>query len=59
MTVAHDNFAAAARAQARSLRLPDLPLAVFPRPQPEWDEATAARVLADLQVAVERGLRGW
>lgn len=58
VTVSHDNFEAAARAQARGLGLPDLPLAVFPRPQPGWDEATAGRVLAELRVAMERGLLG-
>ena len=58
VTVAHDNFAAAARTHARSLGLPDLPLAVFPRPQPGWDEATAGRVLAELRMAVEQGLLG-
>jgi hypothetical protein len=56
VTIAHDNFEAAARAHARGLGLPDLPLAVFPRPQPGWDEATVGRVLAELQAAVERGL---
>lgn len=58
VTVAHDNFAAAARTQARGLRLPDLPLAIFPRPQPGWNEATIGDVLAELRLAVEQGLCG-
>jgi len=58
VTVSHDNFEAAARTQARALGLATLPLAVFSRPQPGWDEATAGRVLAELRLAVERGLLG-
>jgi hypothetical protein len=58
VTVAHDNFAAAARVHARSVSLPLLPLAVFPRPQPGWDKATVGRVLAELRAAVECGLLG-
>jgi hypothetical protein len=58
VTVAHDNFARAARTQARGLRLPDLPLAIFPRPQPDWDAPTIDRVLAELRAAVECGLCG-
>jgi hypothetical protein len=56
VTLSHANFEAAARAHARVLGLPDLPLAVMPRPLPNWDETAVESTIAALHVAAERGL---
>ena len=56
VTVTHANFEVAARTQARTMGLPDLGLAVTPRPQPSWNEATKAATLETLFDAVVAGL---
>ncbi len=54
VVVAHDTFALAARAQAGIFGVPDLPVAVMPRPRPDWD---AARQQAELRAVFERAMR--
>ncbi|MBI2871646.1 MAG: hypothetical protein HYY00_00465 [Chloroflexi bacterium] len=56
VTIAHDNFVAAARAQARVLGRPNLKLAVMPRPMPTWDADTQRAVCARLYRQVLEGL---
>jgi hypothetical protein len=48
VVVAHDSFAYAARTQANVMGLPDLPVAVMPRPDPTWSDERIAQVMADL-----------
>lgn len=52
VVVAHDSFAYAAQTQARVMGLPDLPVAVMPRPDPEWLEERIARVKAELATKI-------
>ena len=54
--VVHDNFERAARTQARTMGLADLPLAVMPRPQVTWDEDRRRAVVAVLYETVKAGL---
>ena len=54
--VAHDTFEKAARTQAKTMGLPDLPIAVMPRPRPDWDDAKKDEVLTDLVEQVKEGL---
>lgn len=50
--VAHDSFAFAAQTQAKVMGLPDLPVAVMPRPDPAWTEERIAQVMADLAAKI-------
>lgn len=52
VVVAHHTFAFAAATQAKTMGLPDLPLAVMPRPEPTWTADDIARVVADLTTQV-------
>ncbi len=54
--VVHDNFERAARTQARTMGLPDLPLAVMPRPRVTWTEDQKRAELAALYERVKDGL---
>ena len=54
--VVHDNFERAARTQARTMGLPDLPLAVMPRPRVTWTEEQKWAELAALYERVKEGL---
>ena len=54
--VVHDTFERAASTQSKIMGLPDLPLAVMPRPRVTWDDARREAVVADLYRLVKRAL---
>lgn len=56
--VVHDTFERAASTQATIMGLPDLPLAVMPRPRVTWDDARREAVVADLYQLVKQALVG-
>ena len=56
--VVHDTFERAARTQAQIMGLPDLPLAVMPRPRVTWDDVNRQEVISNLYQAVTRALLG-
>ena len=56
VSIAHENFAEAFHMQARNMGLPELRLAVMPRPHPSWGDDTRAKVTDDLYDLIVEGL---
>lgn len=55
VVVAHHTFEDVARAGAKVLGLPDVPLAVMPRPAPDWDDD---RMREELELVYQESVRG-
>jgi|DewCreStandDraft_5_1066085.scaffolds.fasta_scaffold00310_3 hypothetical protein len=56
VVVAHHNFEFAARTQAKLMGIPDIKLAVMPRPSPTWDAAKKQEVIQRLGQTVVASL---
>ncbi|MBI3965830.1 MAG: hypothetical protein HY329_09365 [Chloroflexi bacterium] len=54
--VTHDTFELAAKTHADLKGMPDLRLAVTPRPRGDWDESTKQEAVADLFQKVQQGI---